>query len=170
MPVGGGGLAAGTAMAAKAINPDITVIGVEPRAGADTAASLRSGHLVTLPTVPGTIADGLRHTSPAPLPWEINKVLLDDVITVTDDDIVQAMRWTFEHLKIVAELSGAARSPRWQPGGSRRRRRRDLWRFGGLRHLPGTDSRAPGREGTRRCLTCPAATRCRGSPSTPRRP
>ena len=107
VPVGGGGLAAGTVMAAKAINPDITVIGVEPRAGADTAASLRSGHLVTLPAVPDTIADGLRHTSPAPLPWEINKVLLDDVITVTDDNIVQAMRWAFEHLKIVAEPSGA---------------------------------------------------------------
>jgi len=107
VPAGGGGLAAGTVMAAKAINPDITVIGVEPRAGADTAASLRSGHLVTLPAVPDTIADGLRHTSPAPLPWEISKVLLDDVITVTDDDIVQAVRRAFEHLKIVAEPSGA---------------------------------------------------------------
>ena len=117
VPVGGGGLAAGTAMAAKAVNPDITVIGVEPRAGADTAASLRSGHLVTLPAVPDTIADGLRHTSPAPLPWEINKVLLDDVITVTDDDIVQAMRWAFEHLKIVAEPSGAVALAALAPGG-----------------------------------------------------
>ena len=51
--------------------------------GADTAASLRAGHLVTLPAVPDTIADGLRHTSPAPLPWEVNKVLLDDVGTTT---------------------------------------------------------------------------------------
>ena len=96
VPVGGGGLAAGTVVAAKDINRGITVIGVEPRAGGNTAASLRVGHRVTLPAVPDTIADGLRHTSPAPLPWEVNKVLLDDVITVTDDDIVQAMRWAFE--------------------------------------------------------------------------
>ena len=107
VPVGGGGLAAGTAVAAKDINRHITVIGVEPRAGADMAASLRAGHLVTLPAVPDTIADGLRHTSPARLPWEVNKVLLDDVVTVTDGDIVQAMRWAFDHLKIVAEPSGA---------------------------------------------------------------
>ena len=108
VPVGGGGLAAGTAVAAKAVNPGIQVIGVEPSTGADTAASLRAGHRVTLPAVPGTIADGLRHTSPAPLPWEVNKVLLDDVVTVTDDQIARAMRWAFEHLKIVAEPSGAA--------------------------------------------------------------
>jgi threo-3-hydroxy-L-aspartate ammonia-lyase len=108
VPVGGGGLAAGTAVAAKEISRHIAVIGVEPRTGADTAASLRAGHRVTLPAVPDTIADGLRHTSPARLPWEVNKVLLDDVVTVTDDDIAQAMRWAFDYLKIVAEPSGAA--------------------------------------------------------------
>jgi threonine dehydratase len=107
VPVGGGGLAAGTVVAAKSINRAITVIGVEPRTGGDTAASLRAGHLVTLLAVPDTIADGLRHTSPARLPWEVNKVLLDDVITVTDDGIIQAMRWAFEYLKIVVEPSGA---------------------------------------------------------------
>ena len=107
VPVGGGGLAAGTVVAAKSINRAITVIGVEPRTGGDTAASLRAGHLVTLPAVPDTIADGLRHTSPARLPWEVNKVLLDDVITVTDDGIIRAMRWAFEYLKIVVEPSGA---------------------------------------------------------------
>ena len=107
VPVGGGGLAAGTAVAAKEINRRITVIGVEPRTGADTAASLRAGHRVKLPAVPDTIADGLRHTSPARLPWEVNKVLLDDVATVTDDEIAQAMRWAFDHLKIVVEPSGA---------------------------------------------------------------
>jgi threonine dehydratase len=98
VPAGGGRLAAGTAVAAKAIN----------RTAADTAASLRAGHRVTLPAVPDTIADGLRHTSPARLPWEVNKVLLDDVVTVTDDDIAHAMRWAFDHLRIVAKLSGAA--------------------------------------------------------------
>lgn len=57
VPVGGGGLAAGTVVAAKSINRAITVIGVEPRTGGDTAASLRAGHLITLPAVPDTIAD-----------------------------------------------------------------------------------------------------------------
>jgi threonine dehydratase len=108
VPVGGGGLAAGTAVAAKHMNPDIAIIGVEPCDGADTAASLRAGHLVMLPAVPNTIADGLRHTSPAGLAWEVNKMLLDKVVTVTDECIVQAMRWAFDHLKIVAEPSGAA--------------------------------------------------------------
>jgi threonine dehydratase len=95
-------------VAAKAVNPKIRVIGVEPAAGADTAASLRAGHRVTLPAVPDTIADGLRHTSPAPLPWEVNKVLLDDIVTVTDERIARAMRWASGYLKIVAEPSGAA--------------------------------------------------------------
>lgn len=58
VPVGGGGLAAGTAVAAKEINRHITVIGVEPRTGADMAASLRAGHRVTLPAVPDTILTG----------------------------------------------------------------------------------------------------------------
>jgi threonine dehydratase len=63
--------------------------------------------------VPDTIADGLRHTSPARLPWEVNKVLLDDVVTVTDDGIIRAMRWASEYLKIVVEPSGSG--PSW-PG------------------------------------------------------
>jgi threonine dehydratase len=107
VPVGGGGLAAGTAVAAKAVNRQVQVIGVEPRAGADTAASLRARTRVTLPEVPGTIADALRHTSPAPLAWAVNRILLDDVVTVTDGQIAEAMRWAFELLKVVVEPSGA---------------------------------------------------------------
>jgi threo-3-hydroxy-L-aspartate ammonia-lyase len=107
VPVGGGGLAAGTAVAAKAVDRRVRVIGVEPRTGADTAASLRARTRVTLPEVPGTIADALRHTSPAPLAWEVNRSLLEDVVTVTDGQIARAMRWAFEYLKIVVEPSGA---------------------------------------------------------------
>ncbi|WP_224278656.1 threonine/serine dehydratase [Streptomyces sp. LS1784] len=107
VPVGGGGLAAGTAVAAKHINPHIEVIGVEPEAAADTAASLRAERIAELPAVPDTIADGLRHTTPAALPWEVNKALLDRVVTVTDAQIVQAMGWAFKHLKVVTEPSGA---------------------------------------------------------------
>ncbi|KJK58553.1 threonine ammonia-lyase [Saccharothrix sp. ST-888] len=107
VPVGGGGLAAGTAVAAKHVNPRIKVIGVEPETGADTTASLRTGTLTELPNVPDTIADGLRHISPAPLPWEINRVMLDDIATVTDAQIVRAMAASFQHLKVVVEPSGA---------------------------------------------------------------
>lgn len=107
VPVGGGGLAAGTAVAAKYVNPRIKVIGVEPETAADTAASLRAGAVVELPAVPDTIADGLRHTRPAPLPWEVNRSLLDDVLTVTDGRIVEAMAAAFRHLKVVVEPSGA---------------------------------------------------------------
>jgi threonine dehydratase len=106
VPVGGG-LAAGTAIAAKTISGGITVIGVEPQTAADTAASLRAGHRLALPGVPDTIADGLRHTTPAGLPWQINQTLLDDVVTVSDHHIARAMRWAFDHVKIVAEPSGA---------------------------------------------------------------
>lgn len=107
VPVGGGGLAAGTAVAAKHLNPEITVIGVEPETAADTAASLRAGQIVRLRAVPDTIADGLRHTSPADLPWEINKELLDGVITVPEGHIVAAMALAFSCLKVVTEPSGA---------------------------------------------------------------
>ncbi|HJP73689.1 MAG TPA: threonine/serine dehydratase [Pseudonocardiaceae bacterium] len=107
VPVGGGGLAAGTAVAAKHVNPHIRVIGVEPETAADTAASLRAGEIVQLPAVPDTIADGLRHTSPAALPWQINRELLDDVIAVPDSHIVRAMALAFSCLKVVAEPSGA---------------------------------------------------------------
>jgi threonine dehydratase len=108
VPVGGGGLAAGTAVAAKQLNPSIRVIGVEPESAADTAASLRSGERVRLDFVPDTIADGLRHQEPYPLPWEVNRRLLDGVVTVTEAAIVEAMGWAFEYLRIIAEPSAAA--------------------------------------------------------------
>lgn len=107
VPVGGGGLAAGTAVIAKHLSPGIRVVGVEPHAGADTLASLRAGHRVTLDQVPQTVADGLGHTIPSELPWQVNAMLLDDVVTVTDPDITFAMEYAFRHLKCVVEPSGA---------------------------------------------------------------
>ncbi|WP_433259479.1 threonine ammonia-lyase (plasmid) [Streptosporangium sp. CA-135522] len=106
VPVGGGGLAAGCAVAAKALNPAIRVVGVEPESGADTVLSLRQGGRVSIPT-PATIADGLTHHAPAPLPFEVNQALLDQVVTVTDVEIVEAMAACFTHLKAVVEPSGA---------------------------------------------------------------
>lgn len=107
VPVGGGGLAAGCVTIAKKLNPGISVIGVEPANGADTLLSLRQGYRVQLPTTPQTIADGLTHTIPYPLPFEINKRLLDEVITVTDSDTVDAMALCLRHLNLVVEPSGA---------------------------------------------------------------
>ncbi|MFG3134258.1 threonine/serine dehydratase [Streptomyces tendae] len=107
VPVGGGGLAAGTATIAKHLNPGIKVIGVEPEDGADTLLSMRCGQRIALPETPFTIADGLGHTSPSPLTWAVNSRLLDAVVTVTDQDITIAMAFAFRHLKVVAEPSGA---------------------------------------------------------------
>jgi threonine dehydratase len=106
-PVGGGGLAAGTALAAHHYSSRVRVIGVEPAAGDDTRQSLRAGHKVVLHTVPETIADGLGHTTPADLPWAINHALLHDVVTVTDTQITDAMIFAFRYLKLVLEPSGA---------------------------------------------------------------
>jgi threonine dehydratase len=106
VPVGGGGLAAGCATIAKAMSPRTRVIGVEPVAGNDTHLSLQAGRRVTVPA-PETIADGLRHTTPAAGPFAINQRLLDDVLTVTDDQIAEAMALALTHLKVVVEPSGA---------------------------------------------------------------
>jgi threo-3-hydroxy-L-aspartate ammonia-lyase len=106
-PVGGGGLIAGSATAAKALRPAIRVVGVEPAAGDDTRRSLLAGERVRLPGVPRTIADGLQLDQPGELTFEVNRRLLDDVVTVTDEQIVEAMRFLFERCKLVVEPSGA---------------------------------------------------------------
>ncbi|WP_433258939.1 pyridoxal-phosphate dependent enzyme [Streptosporangium sp. CA-135522] len=68
--------------------------------------SLRQGRRVSIPT-PTTIADGLTHATPAPLPFEVNQALFDRVVTATDAEIVEAMAACFTHLKAVVEPSGA---------------------------------------------------------------
>ncbi|MGW3202095.1 pyridoxal-phosphate dependent enzyme [Streptomyces sp. NPDC001118] len=106
VPVGGGGLIAGSATAAKALHPGIRVIGVEPEEGDDTKRSLESGVRVTVP-VPRTIADGQALSTPGEIPFEINRRLVDAIALVGDPEIVTAMRFAFERLKIVLEPSGA---------------------------------------------------------------
>ncbi|MEX3102445.1 threo-3-hydroxy-L-aspartate ammonia-lyase [Streptomyces sp. V2] len=106
VPVGGGGLIAGCATAAKALAPGIRVIGVEPEAGDDTKRSLDAGHRVSVP-IPRTIADGQALDTPGELTFAVIQRLVDAVELVSDDEIRTAMRFAFERLKIVVEPSGA---------------------------------------------------------------
>jgi threo-3-hydroxy-L-aspartate ammonia-lyase len=106
LPVGGGGLAAGVATAVKGTHPHASVIGVEPAKAADTHLSLAAGHRVSIPE-PDTIADGLRARQPGELTYAVNSRLLDDVVTVSEEAIVDAMRFCFTRLKVVVEPSGA---------------------------------------------------------------
>ena len=105
-PVSGGGLIAGCATAARARRPEIRVAGVEPEAGDDTRRSLAAGERVRI-DVPRTIADGLQAPEPGELTFEVNRRLVDEIVTVTDGEIVDAMTFLFDRLKLVVEPSGA---------------------------------------------------------------
>ncbi|MET8615381.1 pyridoxal-phosphate dependent enzyme [Streptomyces sp. SCPE 10] len=106
VPVGGGGLIAGSAVTAKALHQDIRVIGVEPEGSDDTKRSLESGARVSVP-VPRTVADGQAVAVPGELTFTVNRRLVDSIALVGDAEIVDAMRFAFERLKIVLEPSGA---------------------------------------------------------------
>lgn len=105
-PVGGGGLLAGTALAAKAMNPSIGVIGVEPATGDDASRSLAAGRVISIPT-PATIADGLRTNSISELTFSIIRAHADRIVTVSEDGIRDAMRRLWEALHLVIEPSAA---------------------------------------------------------------
>ena len=105
-PVSGGGLIAGCATAAKARRPSIRVVGVEPEEGNDTQRSLAVGERVRI-DVPRTIADGLQSTEPGEQTFEILRRRVDEVVTVSDAEIVEAMAFLFDRLKVVVEPSGA---------------------------------------------------------------
>jgi threo-3-hydroxy-L-aspartate ammonia-lyase len=106
-PVGGGGLIAGCATAAKAVAPGIRVVGVEPEAGDDTRRSLAAGERVRIET-PRTIADGQQADIPGALTFEVNSRLLDGVELVSDAEILSAMAFLFDRMKLVTEPSGAS--------------------------------------------------------------
>src|SRR5207248_7323812 len=105
--VGEGGLVAGSATAARGLDQATRVLGVEPETGDDHRRSLESGRRVMLPHIPATIADGLQAPTPGALPFEINRTLLEGVVTVDDDETVRAMVVARERLKVVLEPSGA---------------------------------------------------------------
>ncbi len=106
-PVSGGGLIAGCATAVKALCPDARVIGVEPEAGDDYRRSLAAGERTAI-EVPATIADALQVTMPGELTFEVGRRRLDAIVTASDEELVAAMRFAFERLKLVLEPGGAA--------------------------------------------------------------
>jgi threonine dehydratase len=106
VPVGGGGLLAGCATAAKALAPGIEMIGVEPEQGDDTRRSLAAGERVRIP-VPRTIADGQQVETPGELTFEVNRQLADSIELVSDGEIIDAMLFAFDRMKVVLEPSGA---------------------------------------------------------------
>jgi threonine dehydratase len=107
VPVGGGGLASGVATAVRALQPRARIVGVEPEASDDTARSLRAGRREAV-TVGRTIADGQQLNIPGELTFPVLAALVDEVVTVADDEIVATMRFVFERMKVVVEPSGAS--------------------------------------------------------------
>ena len=107
VPAGGGGLISGIAAAIKGMRSGIDIIGVEPAQAAKMTASLAAGFAVTLEKASG-IADGLLAVRPGDLTFAHVQALVDEVITVSDDEIVAAVRWLFAEARLVAEPSGAA--------------------------------------------------------------
>lgn len=103
VPLGGGGLLSGMSIAARALNPDIRIIGVEPQLADDAAESLRTGRIVPQ-RPPRTIADGLR-TSLGTLTFPIIQQNVDEVVSVSDEAIVCAMHLIWERAKLVVEPS-----------------------------------------------------------------
>lgn len=103
--VGGGGLISGCALAAHELSPGCKVIGVEPEAGNDVQQSLAKGEIVSIP-VPKTIADGAQTTFPGKLTFAIMRELVSEIRTVSDAELIDAMKFFVSRMKIVVEPTG----------------------------------------------------------------
>jgi threonine dehydratase len=106
VPCGGAGLLSGCAIAAKQLAPGCRVVGVEPAKGDDVTQSLRTGRIVSIP-VPDTIADGARTQAPGTITFALVQRYVDQMATVTDEELLPAMFWLWERMKIVVEPTGA---------------------------------------------------------------
>jgi threonine dehydratase len=115
VPVSGGGLIAGVATAVKALSPNTSVVGVEPELAGDLAEGFAAGQHVAWPVelTARTIADGLRIETVGELPWAHIQAYVDDVITVTEASITEAMRLLARRSRLVAEPSGAVATAGW---------------------------------------------------------
>lgn len=105
VPVGGGGLVAGSAIAAAHLSPGCIIIGVEPEAGNDAEQSLRNGKIITIP-VPKTIADGAQTQRIGELTFPIIQAMVQDIVTVSDNQLRDEMRFFAERMKIIVEPTG----------------------------------------------------------------
>jgi threo-3-hydroxy-L-aspartate ammonia-lyase len=103
--LGGGGLISGCAVAAKHLNPKIRVIGVEPEAGNDAQQSKRAGKIIKIDT-PKTIADGAQTQFLGQLTFPVIQELVDDIVTVSDAQLIEAMRFAASRMKMVIEPTG----------------------------------------------------------------
>ncbi len=106
VPVGGGGLIAGVAYAIKQLNPNVKVYGVQAERAASMAKSRENGEAITLPKV-STFADGIAVKHPGDITFAMNKQYVDDVVTVTEDEIATAILTLIEKQKLIAEGAGA---------------------------------------------------------------
>jgi threonine dehydratase len=106
VPCGGGGLLSGCAIAARALAPGIRVIGVEPAAGDDVLRSFRSGVIQSVHN-PATIADGARTEAPGHVTFPLIMQHVADILTVDDAELLRAMWYLWERLKIIVEPTGA---------------------------------------------------------------
>jgi threo-3-hydroxy-L-aspartate ammonia-lyase len=114
--VGGGGLVAGCAVAAKALLPAVQIVGVEPEAGDDTRRSLAAGHIVHIPT-PQTLADGAQTQHSGILTFPVIQRHVREIATVSDAQLVRAMRFFAERMKLVVEPTGALAAAALLEGG-----------------------------------------------------
>ena len=105
VPCGGGGLLSGCALAARALAPGCRVVGVEPELADDATRSFRTGVLQTVSNPP-TIADGARTPSLGTLTFPLVRQNVDEMATVSDDELVRAMRFVWERMKLVVEPTG----------------------------------------------------------------
>ncbi|CAN5809849.1 pyridoxal-phosphate dependent enzyme [soil metagenome] len=106
MPVGGGGLISGCTIAAKGTKPEIRIFGVETFGAEDTHLSLRAGERVEIPP-PTTIADGIRLTTPGRLTFPVVQKHAEDVVIVSDDEVLEALKFVLTRMKLVIEPTGA---------------------------------------------------------------
>jgi threonine dehydratase len=122
VPVGGGGLISGTAAAVKGRSPATRVVGVEPASAADAQASLRAGRRVALPRAPATLADGVRSLCVGERPFEVMRRLVDEIVTVTEDELRDALAVAWSRTKQLIEPTAALPLAALRTGAVRARR------------------------------------------------
>jgi threonine dehydratase len=111
VPTGGGGLIAGTAIAVKALRPDVRMVGVQASGAAAYPPSLAAGHPIRLPHM-ATMADGIAVGQPGALPFRLVREYVDDMLTVSEEELSRALVALIEREKLVVEPAGAAASAR----------------------------------------------------------